>query len=42
MDKNEISRILDINISDLNTKLTMMEIEGYIESMPGNYIKIKE
>lgn len=42
MDKNEISRILDINISDLNTRLTMMEIEGYIESMPGNYIKIKE
>lgn len=42
MDKNEISRILDINISNLNTKLTMMEIEGYIESMPGNYIKIKE
>lgn len=42
MDKNEISRILGINISDLNTKLTMMEIEGYIESMPGNYIKIKE
>lgn len=42
MDKNEISRILGINISDLNTKLTIMEIEGYIESMPGNYIKIKE
>lgn len=42
MEKNEIARKLAISISELNTKLTMMEIEGYIENIPGNCIKIKE
>ena len=41
MDINEIARVLKMNISDLNIKLTMMEIEGFIEVLPGNIIKIK-
>jgi DNA processing protein len=42
MNVNEIARKLNINIAEVNMKLTMMEMEGYIEVMPGNIIKIKE
>lgn len=42
MNINEIARALKINIAELNMKLTMMEIEGLIEILPGNIIKIKE
>lgn len=39
---NEIARTLNINISEVNMKLTMMEIEGLIEVLPGNNIKRQE
>lgn len=39
---DEIARTLSINISEVNMKLTMMEIEGLIEVLPGNIIKTKE
>lgn len=39
---NEIARTLNINIAELNMKLTMMEIDGLIETLPGNIIKKQE
>ncbi len=42
MNIDKISRTLNINISQVNMKLTMMEIEGLVEASPGNIIKIKE
>ena len=39
---NEIARTLNITIAELNMELTMMEIDGVIEMLPGNIIKIKE
>lgn len=42
MNIDEIARTLSINISEVNMKLTMMEIEGLVEVLPGNIIKIKE
>lgn len=42
MNTNEISRALNIGMSELNIKLTMMELEGLVEIMPGNIIRIKE
>lgn len=39
---DEIARILNINIAEVNMKLTMMEIEELIEVLPGNIIKIQE
>lgn len=42
MNINEIARILSINIAEVNMKLTMMEIEGLVEVLPGNIIKRKE
>ena len=42
MNINELSKILGINISELNSKLTMMELDGIIEIMPGNIIKLKD
>lgn len=39
---DEIARTLSINIAEVNMKLTMMEIEGLVETLPGNIIKIKE
>ncbi len=39
---NEISRILSRNIADINSVITMMELEGYIEKLPANQFKIKE
>lgn len=37
---DEISRKTNTNIIEVNTKLTMLELEGYIERMPGNVFKI--
>lgn len=42
MNIDEIARTLSINIAEVNMKLTMMEIEGLVEVLPGNIIKIKE
>lgn len=39
---DEIRKKVNLSISELNTLLTMMELEGYIESLPGNYFKRKE
>lgn len=39
---DEISRELNISISELNTKLTFMEIDGLVEILPGNKVKIKD
>lgn len=39
---DEISRTLNINIAEVNMKLTMMEIEGLVEVLPGNIIKKQE
>lgn len=39
---DELARVLQVNIGELNAKLTMMEIEGLIEVLPGNIVKIKE
>lgn len=41
MNIDEISRTLNINIAEVNMKLTMMEIEGLVEVLPGNIIKNK-
>ncbi len=38
---NVVSKKLNCNISDLNYLITMMEIEGLIEVLPGNFIKRK-
>lgn len=37
----EISKKVKMNISEVNTILTIMELEDYIQSLPGNYFKIK-
>lgn len=42
MNINEIARTLKINMAEVNMKLTIMEIEGLIDVLPGNMIKIKE
>ena len=39
---NQLAQKLKLSISMLNGYLTMMEIKGYIESLPGNEVKIKE
>lgn len=36
---NELVKKSKLDISELNQKITMMEIEGYIESLPGNEYK---
>ena len=36
---NELAKRSNLDISELNQKITMMEIEGYIESLPGNEYK---
>lgn len=38
---NELSKQLNISISELNSKLTMMELDGFINILPGNIISIK-
>ena len=42
MNINEIARELKMNIAELNMKLTMMEIDGIIEVLPGNTIKVRD
>lgn len=42
MSVNALSNKLKLPISTLNGYLTIMEIKGYIESLPGNEVKIKE
>ena len=37
----EISKKVKMNISEVNIILTIMELEDYIQSLPGNYFKIK-
>ena len=37
----EISKKVKMNISKVNTILTMLELEDYIQSLPGNYFQIK-
>ena len=39
---NELSRSMKESIVKINQKLTLMELEGIIEILPGNIIKIKE
>lgn len=39
---NDICKRLNKNIAQISSILTMMEIEGYIEQLPGNQFKIKE
>jgi len=39
---NMLSQKLNLPISTLNGYLTIMEIKGYITSLPGNEVKIKE
>ena len=38
---DELSRILNLNINQINSVLTMMEIEGYIKRQSGNVFVIK-
>lgn len=38
---NELSKVLDINISKLNSILTFMQIEGIVKQLPGNEFTIK-
>ncbi len=42
LNADEISRKTKTNIIEINTQLTMLELEGYIENLPGNYFKAKE
>lgn len=42
MNVNALSNKLNLPISTLNGYLTIMEIKGYIVSLPGNEVKIKE
>lgn len=41
LNADEISKRSKMNISKVNTILTMLELEGYVESLPGNYYKKK-
>lgn len=34
---NQISKLTNKSISEVNTTLTMLELEGFIKSLPGNY-----
>lgn len=42
LNADEISKKTGENIANVNTILTMLELEGYIESFPGNNFKAKE
>ena len=37
VNSDEISKKTNKSISDVNTALTLLELEGFIESIPGNY-----
>lgn len=39
---DEISKKIKMDISKVNTILTMLELEGFIESLPGNQFRRKE
>lgn len=39
---NQLAQKLNLKVSTLNGYLTIMEIKGYITSLPGNEVKIKE
>ncbi len=39
LNSDEISKKTKIKILEVNTILTMLELEGYIESMPGNFFR---
>lgn len=39
---SEISKLTQKSISEINTILTMLELEGFIENLPGNNFKRKE
>lgn len=39
---NQLAQKLNMHISILNVYITMMEIKGYIKTLPGNQVKIKE
>lgn len=39
---DEISKATKMNIIEVNTILTMLELEGYIQALPGNSYKAKE
>ena len=41
INSDEISKKTKESISKINTILTMLELEGFIESLPGNYYKRK-
>lgn len=42
LNADEISKKTKINIIEVNSLLTLMELEGYIENLPGNHFKCKE
>ena len=39
---NQIAKSANMNISEVNTILTMLELEELIEQLPGNEYKLKE
>ena len=39
---NELARSLNQTIVQINQKLTLMELEGLIEMLPGNVVQIKD
>ena len=39
---SEISKKTGESIANVNTILTMLELEGYIKALPGNNFKAKE
>lgn len=42
IETNELARSLNQTIVQINQKLTLMELEGLIEILPGNVVKIKD
>ena len=39
LNSDEVSKKTKMKIVEVNTILTMLELEGYIESMPGNFFR---
>ncbi len=42
IETNELARSLNQTIAQINQKITLMELEGLIEMLPGNVIQIKD
>ncbi len=42
MDNNQLAQTLKCSISHVNQMLTIMELKGYIEAIPGNEFQIKQ